>query len=298
MSDLGDTVCIVAGGGNGIGKATAHELADHGASVVVNDLGTSVHGEGADAAVAKAVADDIRDDGGAAMAHAGDLTDFDYASDLVADTVSEFGRVDTVLNFAGILRDDISYKLDEADWRQVIETNLTGQFALLQAACKHWRDAAGDEGFDRLRSYLAASAHSVRGNPGQANYAAAKAGVLGMVRTVAAEMHRHDVRVNALVPNAYTRMTETVPEEYRPYTREEMPPERVAAFAAYLASSHAEDVTGCTLYAGGDRVGVFSDPSLDRVGVEPDGWTVDSLATHFRDDVAGDADLTRTDSYF
>jgi NAD(P)-dependent dehydrogenase (short-subunit alcohol dehydrogenase family) len=298
VTDLDDAVCIVGGGGNGIGEATARELAAHGATVIVNDLGTSVHGEGADPSVAKTVADDIRDDGGSAMAHAGDLTDFAYASDLVADTVSEHGRVDAVLNFAGVLRDGIAYNLDEDDWRDVVETNLTGQFALLQAACQHWRETVGDGGFDRQRSYLAASAHSVRGNPGQANYAAAKGGVLGMTRTVAAEMHRHDVRVNALVPNAYTRMTETVPEEHRPYTREEMPPEPVAAFAAYLASSHAEDVTGCTLYAGGDRVGVFSEPSLDRVGVQPGGWTVASLADHFRETVAEDVDLTRTDAYF
>jgi NAD(P)-dependent dehydrogenase (short-subunit alcohol dehydrogenase family) len=298
MTDLDGTVCIVGGGGNGIGEATARELAAHGARVVVNDVGSDVHGRGADPAVAEAVAEDIREDGGTVMGHAGDLTDFDDADELVADTVSEFGRVDAVYNFAGILRDDISYKLDEDDWRAVIETNLTGQFTLLQAACKHWRSAAGDDGFDRQRSYVAASAHSARGNVGQVNYATAKAGILGMVRTVSSEMHRYDVRVNALVPNAYTRMTETVPADHRPYTREEMPPERVAAFAAYLASEDASDVTGCTLYAGGDRVGVFSEPTMDRVGVEPDGWTVDSLAEHFREDVAGDVEVTRTDSYF
>lgn len=298
MTDLEDTVCIVGGGGNGIGEATARRLAHHGATVVVNDLGTSVHGEGADPTVVEAVADDIRDDGGTATAHAGDLTDFEYADDLVADTVSEYGRVDAVLNFAGVLRDDLSHKLDEDDWRAVVETNLTGQFALLQSACRHWRAAAGDDGFDRQRSFLAASAHSARGNVGQVNYAAAKAGVLGMTRTVSSEMYRHGVRVNALVPNAYTRMTETVPEEHRPYTREEMPPERVAALAAYLVSEYATDVTGCTLYAGGDRVGVFSEPSLDHVGVQPGGWTLDSLAEQFRETVADDVELTRTASHF
>jgi len=118
------------------------------------------------------------------------------------------------------------------------------------------------------------------------------------VRTISSEMYRHGVRVNALAPNGYTRMTETVPEEHRPYTREEMPPERVAAFAAFLASEHATDVTGCTLYAGGDRVGVFSEPSLDRVGVRPGGWTVEDLAEHFEEGVAGDVELTRTESFF
>jgi NAD(P)-dependent dehydrogenase (short-subunit alcohol dehydrogenase family) len=304
---LDGRVCVVAGGGNGLGAATARTLADHGARVVVADSGTGVDGEGTDPSVAAGVARDIRERGGDATAHAGDLTDFDVAADVVAEAVDAYGRLDAVVNFVGILRDGVSYRLSEADWRRVVETNLTGQFTLLRAACAHWREAAADagdaadgddEGVAVQRSYLAASAHSFRGNVGQANYAAAKGGVLGMVRSVAAEMHRHGVRVNALVPNAYTRMTETVPEEHRPYTREEMPPERVATFVAYLASDAADDVTGCTLYAGGDRVGVFSEPSLDRVGVRPGGWSVDSLADRFREDVAGDVDLTRTETHF
>ncbi|WP_435127050.1 SDR family oxidoreductase [Halobaculum sp. D14] len=297
MSRLDGRTCLVVGGANGLGAASARALAAEGANVVVSDLGTSVHGEGEDPSAAQAVVDDIVDAGGDAVAHAGDVTDFGYAESLVEATVAEYGRLDAVANFVRILRDGISHTLDEADWRAVVETNLTGQFTVLRAAARHWRDA-GDDGFDAQRSYLAASARSVRGNVGQANYAASKAGVLGLVRSAAAELHRSDVRVNALLPNAYTRMTETVPEEHRPYTREEMPPERVAAFVAYLASDAAVDVTGCALYAGGDRVGVFSEPTLDRVGVSPGGWTVDELAEHFRDDVAGDVDLTRTDSHF
>lgn len=294
---LDGAVCLVIGGGNGLGEAAAHELADHGATVVVNDLGTSVAGDGSDPAVPEQVAADIRDAGGAATAHHGDVSDFDYAQRLIDETVAAEGRLDFVANFGGILRDGMSYALDPEDWTAVIENNLTGQFAPLQAACAHWREA-GDDGFDRQRSYLAVSAGAARGNLGQANYAAAKAGVLGMVRSVSTEMHRSDVRVNALVPNGYTRMTETVPEEHRPYTRDEMPPEKVAPMVAYLASDAAADVTGCTLYAGGNRVGVYSDPAMDAVGVDPDGWTLDSLATHFREDVAADAELTRTDAHF
>jgi len=294
---LDGAVCLVIGGGNGLGEAAAHELADHGATVVVNDLGTSVAGDGSNPAVPEQVAADIRDAGGAATAHHGDVSDFDYAQRLIDETVAAEGRLDFVANFAGILRDGMSYTLDPEDWTAVIENNLTGQFAPLQAACAHWREA-GDDGFDRQRSYLAVSAGAARGNLGQANYAAAKAGVLGMVRSVSTEMHRSDVRVNALVPNGYTRMTETVPEEHRPYTRDEMPPEKVAPMVAYLASDAAADVTGCTLYAGGNRVGVYSDPAMDAVGVDPDGWTLDSLATHFREDVAADVELTRTDAHF
>lgn len=299
MSDdrLDGRVCVVAGGGRGLGRAAAAELADHGATVVVNDLGTSVSGEGADPGPAAEVAAAIRDAGGDATAHHGDVASFADAESLIGDAVADHGRVDFVANFAGVLRDAISYELSEEDWRAVLETNLTGQFALLRAACRHWRDAA-DEGFDTQRSYLAVSSYAALGNAGQANYAASKAGVLGLVRSVSSEMHRKDVRVNALIPNGYTRMTETVPEEYRPYTREEMPPEKVAPLVAYLASDAAEDVTGTTLYAGGDRVGVFRRPALERVGVRPGGWTLDELAERFRDDVAGDADLTRTENFF
>jgi len=295
---LADTVCVVAGGGNGLGEAAAHELANRGATVVVADRGTAVDGEGSDPAVPARVAADIREAGGEATAHHLDVSDFDDAQRLVDETVSEHGRLDFVANFAGILRDGMSYKLDPEDWQAVVKTNLTGQFAPLQAACAHWRTESDESGFDRQRSYLAVSAGAARGNLGQANYAAAKAGVLGMVRSVSTEMYRSDVRVNALIPNGYTRMTETVPEEHRPYTREEMPPEKVAPMVAYLASEAAADVTGCTFYAGGDRVGVLEDPSMAAVGVEPGGWSAESLVDHFAEDVAADLELTRTDTHF
>lgn len=130
------------------------------------------------------------------------------------------------------------------------------------------------------------------------NYAAAKAGLLGMVRTVSNELNRWDVRVNALIPNGYTRMTETVSEEHRPYTEDEVPPQKVAPLVAYLASNDAAGITGCTLYAGGDRVGVFSEPTLDRISVRPGGWSLESLQDHFRENVTQDIDLTRTDNFF
>ena len=320
-SDLDGLVCVVAGGGNGLGRAAASELANHGASVVVNDLGCEVDGTGSDPSVAESVAEAIRDSGGTATAHHGDVSDFEYAERLIDDAVDRYGRLDFVCNFAGILRDGISYNLSEDDWRSVVETNLTGQFAPLRAAASHWREASeaaadGDGGdgegggdgnaggggsdgggFDRQRSYLAVSAGAARGRLGQANYAAAKAGVLGMVRSVSTELVRSNVRVNALVPNGYTRMTETVPEQHRPYTEAEMPAEKVAPLVAFLASDAAADITGCTLSAGGDRVGVYADPTVEAVGVEPDGWSLASLREHFRDDVAADVSLSRTESH-
>ena len=302
---LSGRVCVVAGGGNGLGRAAAHELASHGASVVINDLGADVDGTGSDPAVAESAAEAVRAEGGVATSHHGDVSDFEYAERLIDDAVAEYGRLDFVCNFAGILRDGMGYKMSEDDWRAVVETNLTRQFAPLRAAASHWReagDAASDDsetggGFDRQRSYLAVSAGAARGSLGQANYAAAKAGVLGLVRSVSTELVRSNVRVNALIPNGYTRMTRTVPEEHRPYTHSEMPPEKVAPLVAFLASDAAEDVTGCTLYAGGDRVGVYSDPELEAVGVTPDGWSLASLREHFREDVAADVSLSRTESH-
>ena len=301
---LNGTVCVVCGGGNGLGRAAAHGLASHGASVVVNDLGTAVDGTGSDASVPETVAEEIHGAGGVATAHHGDVSDFEYAERLIEDTIETHGCVDFVCNFAGILRDGISYKLSEDDWREVIDTNLTGQFAPLRAAASHWRevsDETRDDGAggvaDRQRSYLAVSAGAARGSLGQANYAAAKAGVLGMVRSVSTELARSDVRVNALVPNGYTRMTETVPEAHRPYTQAEMPCGKVAPLVAFLASDAAEDITGCTMYAGGDRVGVYADPEMETVGVNPGGWDLESLQEHFRAGVAADVSLSRTESY-
>jgi len=150
------------------------------------------------------------------------VSDFNDTDRLAEETVAEHGRLDFVANFAGILRDGMSYKLDPEDWSAVVETNLTGQFAPLRAACAHWREAS-EEGIRSPALLSRGQRRGARGNLGQANYAAAKAGVLGMVRSVSTEPYRSNVRVNALVPNGYTRMTETVPEEHRPYTREEMP---------------------------------------------------------------------------
>ncbi|MFB6172814.1 MAG: SDR family oxidoreductase [Haloarculaceae archaeon] len=295
---LDDTVCIVAGGGRGLGEAAAVELGEQGATVVVNDLGAGVDGAGADETPARETAARIRDAGGEASVHVGDVTDLDYTADLVADTVADHGRLDGVVNFAGILRDAISYKMTGEEWDAVVDVHLRGHFSLLRSAGAHWR-AAHDEaeaGFDRQRSFLAVTSRSALGNPGQANYSAAKAGVLGLTRTAARELHRLDVRVNALMPTAYTRMIEEIPGE-DPFDEEEMPPEKVAPMVAYAMSDAATDVTGVTFRAAGDEIGVVSDPEVIRTGVMTDGWTAEAIAEHFRSVAAG-VDLNRADPTF
>lgn len=295
-SMLSGKVCVVTGGGNGLGRFAAEELADRGASVVVNDLGTSVRGEGSDPAVAEGVAAAIREDGGTAIAHHGDVSDSAVATAVIETAVEEYGRVDGVANFVGVLRDGWLQNLSDDDWDTVVETNLTSNFVLLRAVVRHWRSLETEE-LEPQRSFVGVSSRGAMGNPGQVNYSATKAGVLGLVRAASSELHRQNVRVNSLIPSGYTRMTETVPEEHRPYTREEMPPERVAPMVSYLMSDDAEDVTGCTLYAGGDRIGLYGDPQLERVGVNPSGWSAEEIAEEMDEAIADGFELTRTERF-
>lgn len=291
---LSEKVCVVAGGGNGLGRFAAKELAEHGASVVVNDLGTSVEGEGSDPEVPAEVAAEIREAGGEAVAHHGDISDTDVAVDLVETAVEEFGRLDGVANFAGVLRDGWLTNLSDDDWETAVGTNLTGHFGLLRAAAARWQSLEDPE---PQRSFLAVSSMGALGNPGQVNYSATKAGILGMVRAASTELARSNVRVNSLIPSGFTRMTATVPEEHRPYTREEMPPERVAPMVAYLMSDEATDVTGCTLFAGGDRIGLFSDPEMERVATTPGGWTPEAIAEELDGPLTDGFDLERTERF-
>lgn len=295
---LADKVCIVAGGGHGLGEATAIELGQQGATVVVNDLGSDVHGEGATDEPARETVAALEEAGGTGMAHFGDVTDLDYTETLIADTVDEFGRVDGVVNFAGILRDSISYKMSGEEWDQVIDVHLRGHFSLLRNAGAHWRERAGDGELDTQRSFLGVSSRSALGGFGQANYAAAKAGILGLVRTTARELNRFNVRVNALMPTGYTRMIENIPEEQRPFTQEDLPPEKVAPLVAYTMSDAAEDITGCTLRAAGDSIGVVSDPEIVRLGYKDGGWAAEDIAERFKDDLTSDLDLEKSGPAF
>lgn len=291
---LSDMVVVVTGGGHGIGEATAIELGTHGATVVVNDLGTSLEGDGADEEPAEETARRVREHGGEAMAHFGDVASLEYTETLVEDTVAEYGRIDGVVNFAGVLGDAMSYKMTGDEWDKVIRVHLRGHFALLRNVAAHWRERARDhdDELPQQRSFLAVTSRSALGNPGQSNYAAAKAGVLGLVRTTARELHRYNIRVNALMPRAFTRMVERVPDEHQPFG-EEMAPEKVAPMVAYLLSDEADGVTGCTVHAGGEEIGLVSDPEIYRWGFKDGGWTPAEIADRFQDQVARDEDLER-----
>ena len=292
---LSDKVCIVAGAGRGLGEAAAIELGRQGATVVVNDLGVDVSGEGESAEPAEETVEALEDAGSDGMAHFGDISSLEYTEKLIQDTVDEYGRVDGVVNFAGILRDKISYKMTGDEWDAVMNVHLRGHFSLLRNAAAHWREAIGDDEDAAQRSILNVSSRSALGNVGQANYSAAKAGILGLTRTTSKELYSHNIRVNALMPTAFTRMVEAIPEEKRPFTREEKPPERVAAMVAFMMSDEAEDITGCTLRAAGNEIGLVSDPELTRIGYNSDGWTAEEIADAFRDSVTAGIDLTKNE---
>lgn len=299
MTDLlEDKVCIVTGAGHGIGRATAIELGSLGAIVVVNDLGATVHGEGTSEEPAEETVAAVEDAGGTAISHFGDVTDLNYTEALIEDAVAEFGHVDGIANFAGILRDSLVHEMTGDEWDAVIEVHLRGHFSLLRNATAHWAETAPDGGFDSRRSFVALTSRSALGNVGQLNYSTAKAGILGMVRTAATELARHGVRVNALMPTAYTRMIEDIPEEKRPFTREEMPPERVASMVGYLLSDAAENITGSTLRVAGDQVGVYTDPEPARTGYKDDGWSAEDLAESFESEVADGIDLNKSGGAF
>jgi NAD(P)-dependent dehydrogenase (short-subunit alcohol dehydrogenase family) len=282
---LADRVFVVAGGASGIGQATAAYLADAGAAVVVNDVAEN-----------EAVVESVRDRGGTAIGHFGDVTSLSYTESLVADTVAEFGRLDGVANFAGVLRDTYLTEMSGEEWDQVVDVHLRGHFSLLRNAARHWRDRAETDPPESQRSFLTVTSRQALGAVGQANYAAAKAGILGLTWTAAAELARYDVRVNALMPLAFTDMIASIPEAQRPedWTRERMPPGKVAPVSAYLLSDEAAAVSGCVVRSHADMVGLVSSPEITPVAFREGGWTLEGLAEQFEDTLGSEASLDRT----
>lgn len=282
---LEDTVCIVCGGGHGLGEETAAALAEQGASVVVNDLGVDVSGEGSDEQPAQETVGRIEDAGGEATAHFGDVTDLEYTERLIEDTVEEYGAVHGIINFAGVLRDGMLFKMSQEQFDTVVDVHLKGHFSLLRNAASHWRQRHKAEGgFDRERSFVCLSSGVSVGNVGQANYSAAKAGVLGLMRTAALELDQYDVRVNAMWPTAVTRMTEDLPA-MAAADPENLGPKHATGVSVFLTSEAAAGVTGCTLAVAGDSVSIVSDPERERTlsTDEEGGWSAAELADRWEE---------------
>lgn len=283
-------VVIVAGGAGGLGRETAIRMAELGATVVVSDLGSEPHGKGADEELLRDVVDEITENGGEATASFGDVTDYEYVGSLVRETVAEYGRIDGAVNYAGFLRDDMLFNMEPEDWKAVTDVHLTGHYNLVHHLGGHWRRRSKSEGLETQRSFVSVSSASSRGSPSQLNYSAAKAGVLGLTRTAARELHRYNVRVNAVMPAAVTRMIDAnVPDDVlEELPRDELGPDRVVALPIALLSDEATDITGWTFAIGGDTVFTVTDPELDRSATAENGWDPSDLAAELDDLLEGE----------
>ncbi|MFF0273132.1 SDR family oxidoreductase [Streptomyces sp. NPDC004330] len=254
-------VVIVTGAGRGLGRAHALAFAAQGARVVVNDLGVGLDGTGGGAAPAQQVVDEIRAAGGEVVAHGGDIATADGAASLVVTALDTFGRLDTLVNNAGFLRDRMLVNLDEDDWDAVMRVHLKGHFLPLRHAVAHWRAEAKAGRTPEARVVNTSSGAGLLGSVGQGNYAAAKAGIIGLTLVAAAETARYGVQVNAIAPAARTRMTE---ETFAGTMAapggaafDAMAPENVSPLVVWLGSPASAGVTGRVFEAEAGRITVM-----------------------------------------
>jgi NAD(P)-dependent dehydrogenase (short-subunit alcohol dehydrogenase family) len=249
-------VAVVTGAARGVGREHALGLARHGAKVIVNDLGAGVDGKGASTSPAQSVVDEIKAMGGEAEVNGDDVSSWDGSKNMIDQSISTFGKLDVVVNNAGILRDRMLVNMTEEEWDSVIQVHLKGTFAPSRHAAAYWRQVSKDTG-EKVNGRIinTSSTSGLYGNVGQTNYGAAKAGVAAFTIIAARELRRIGVTVNAVSPTAYTRMT----EDLREYTEEDIKrraPSWVSPTIVYLSSLEANDITGRVIQAGNGRVAV------------------------------------------
>jgi NAD(P)-dependent dehydrogenase (short-subunit alcohol dehydrogenase family) len=279
MGRLDGRVAIVTGAGRGIGRSVALLLAAEGASLVVNDIGAALDGSGGDAGPAQQVAAEIADAGGKAVASLADVSDHGAAEGLIATAVEQFGRLDVLVNVAGILRDRMVFTMSEQEWDDVIRVHLKGTFNTTKFAAAHWRSVRDESAQNRIINFTSVS--GLHGAPGQPNYAAAKMGIVGLTYSCANALGRYGVTANAISPGAATRMTESVPTERRravTATDAERSPDNIAPVVAYLASEQSGWINGQIVSSRGYEVALYNipQPVITIVGTGP--WDVDALA--------------------
>jgi len=279
MARLDGRVAIVTGAGGGIGRSVARLLASEGASVVVNDLGGDVDGSGASTGPAHDVVAEIAEAGGKAIANGADISDHAAAEQLVESAIEQFGRLDVLVNVAGILRDRMVFNMTEQEWDDVIRVHMKGTFNTTRFASAHWRSLRDSSAQNRIINFTSVS--GLHGAPGQPNYAAAKMGIVGLTWSSANALAKYGVTVNAISPGAMTRMTASVPTERRRRARpdeDEWSPDNVAPIVAYLASERSGWITGRIIHSSGYEVSLYSNPEpVSRlIGTGP--WDADALA--------------------
>lgn len=262
-------VAIVTGGGRGLGREYALMLAEQGAKVVVNDLGASAAGEGADLSPAREVVEEIKRAGGEAIVNGNDVSDWAGAKALIDDAINTFGRLDVLINNAGILRDRMMVNMTEAEWDAVIKVHLKGTFAPSHHAAQYWRQETKKRGAPvSARLINTSSASGLFGNAGQSNYGAAKAGIAAFTVISAMELRQYGITVNAIAPRAQTRMTEGLRERSEEDIKRRNP-RWVAPIVVWLASKQSADVTG-RVFEAGDGIlkvaeGWHAGPGIDPV---------------------------------
>jgi NAD(P)-dependent dehydrogenase (short-subunit alcohol dehydrogenase family) len=274
---LAGKVVLVTGAGRGIGREVALLCAREGAAVLVNDLGSGLDGAARDSGPAREVAEEIVGRGGHALPNAASVADPSGAESMVTDAIRAYGRLDAVVNAAGIMRDSIFHKMSHADWRAVVDVNLHGAFNVAKAAAPQFRG----QGSGAYVHFTSTS--GLVGSRGQANYAAAKMGIVGLSTSIAIDMQRFNVRSNAIAPFAWSRMTASIPTDTeadmaRVERIKKMTPACVAPFVAFLCSDAASEVTGQVFAVRRNEIFLFSQPRPVRSIHHGDGWTLRSLA--------------------
>jgi len=274
---LKDKVIIVTGAGRGIGREIALEMGRLGARVVVNDIGTSLTGDGTSAEPAQDVVDEILAAGGTAVTDFHSVADWDSAQAIIATAVDNFGRLDGIVNNAGILRDRFFQNMDPEEWRLVIDVHLNGSFYVSRAAAPIFRS-------QNAGAYVhMVSTSGLIGNFGQANYSAAKLGLVALSKSIAMDMSRYKVRSNCISPFAFSRMISSIPTETdeqraRVERLKVMDPAKVAPLAAYLVSDDAADVSGQIFAVRANEIFLMSQIRPLRAMHSGDGWTTESIA--------------------
>jgi len=277
LTQLQNKVAIVTGAGRGIGREIALLLAKEGAKVVVNDLGGGSDGQGNNSKVADEVVQEIKQLGGEAVASYDSVSHYECATKIIETALSSFGRLDIVVNNAGILRDRMLFKMSEEEWDAVIAVHLKGSFNMTRAAAPYFKEQQSG----RFINFTSTS--GLIGNVGQANYAAAKLGIVGLTKSTALDMARYNVTANTVAPFAWSRLigsipTETDDQKARVEKLKQLSPAHIAPLVAFLSSDEAADVSGQIFGVRGKEIMVFSQPRPVRSVYNAEGWSVDSLS--------------------